>query len=126
MSVDQKLQEILDRKNLKLAAANERIEELEQKKAVSGLTYGVSMLVMGLASMLIATGLFHNIYDWDQIRANQERLEELEERAAVYDTMAEANVGVWCELATHYGWIEEEDTQQAMSIIDSGVHENLE
>lgn len=81
----------------------------------------VLFLVMAVC-MGIGNWLERNIYDWPAIYANLERLEELEERAAVYDTMAEAHVGAWCQLAVHYDWLEESDKQQAAEIINSEVH----
>lgn len=95
----------------------------EEIKGISPISFAISLFIGMLATMVITTWLFHNIYDWEQIEANHVRLAELEDRAAVYDTMAEVGVGIWCELAVHYDWLEDEDVAKANEIIESGVHE---
>ncbi len=85
--------------------------------------YVGSLLTVGVGTLLFSTWLNANLYDWPAIHAKFDRLEELEKRASVYDTMSEAGVGVWCQLAIHYDWIEQEDISRANEIILAGVHE---
>ena len=62
--------------------------------------------------------------DWKTINSNQKKLIELQKKEASYEAMAKAGVGIWCELAVHYNWVEPEDHNKAMEIIESGAHDN--
>lgn len=90
---------------------------------VSPVSYAFSLLFISIAVMMITMWIDRNIYDWPAIYAKLDRLEELESKAAVYETMHGAGVGVWCGLAVHYDWLEEEDYVAIDKIIDSGVHD---
>lgn len=88
------------------------------------MLYAGSLLFMGFAGLAIAMFIDRHLYDWPAIRADLARLEVLEQKAHIYETMTEMNVGIWCELAVHYDWIESEDHIAAQVIIDKGVHDD--
>lgn len=85
--------------------------------------YTMSLLAVGVFCLVFSTWVWSNLYDWPAIHAKLDRLAELERQAHVFQAMEDANVGVWCELAVHYEWIDLEDQATAQLIIDSGVHE---
>lgn len=91
---------------------------------VSPGAYAFSLMFMGIACFAFSTWVWSDFYDWPAINAKLERLTELESKAEVYETMHSAGVGVWCEVAVHYDWLEESDHEAAATIIASGVHED--
>lgn len=88
------------------------------------MAYAGSLLFMAIATMIITMWIDRNIYDWPAINAKLARLNELEPKAHIYETMTAMNVGVWCELAVHYDWTEDDDRAKASEIIASGVHDD--
>jgi len=86
------------------------------------MAYAGSLLFMGVATMMFTMWVDRNIYDWPAIYAKLDRLEVLEPKAQIYEAMIDMNVGVWCELAVHYEWIEADDHAKAMELIASGPH----
>ena len=89
-----------------------------------GFVFTLGLLVMGVSTMAFSTWLWANLYDWPEITRKLDRLAVLERQADAYQAMEDANIGVWCELAVHYDWLEEEDREQATLIIQSKVHDD--
>ncbi len=96
---------------------------MSNEQFIGPFGYAMSLLFMGCVMIIFSTVVWTKLVDWPTINAKLERLEELELKADVYESMTEFNIGVWCELAVHYEWLEPEDRKYAQVIIDSGVHE---
>ena len=52
------------------------------------------------------------------------QLDTLSLHKDVYETMINDKVGVWCALAVHYNWLDQEDLDKANEVIASGVHDD--
>lgn len=90
---------------------------------INPFAYLMSLMIIGVGTMVFSTYIWANLYDWPTIHAKLDRLAVLERKAEVYETMMDFNVGVWCGLAVHYEWLDPEDDVTVQLIIDSGIHE---
>ena len=53
----------------------------------------------------------------------RDRITELESNGMVCSAMLDMNLGVWCGLAVHYSWLDDEDVASIEAIIESGVYD---